>query len=118
LQTPRQRAKSHAGVNTITCDPFSLVHFAAIGVTKDLALLDIYGSKASVYIPGEVVNSPSTADNMPEVQLFTLNCHSKKRTYVPGIPYNVYRTAEKSVEAQLEPAPVIGPDGKAIHIYF
>jgi hypothetical protein len=38
-----------------TCDSFSLVHFAFIGVTKDLALLDIYGNKAFVYIVGKVV---------------------------------------------------------------
>ncbi len=55
FKSTRQRAESHANVKDVTCDSFSLVHFAAIGVTQDLALMDIYGYKASVYIPGKVV---------------------------------------------------------------
>ena len=55
LKSTRDRAESHANVKEITCDSFSLVHFAAIGVTQDLALMDIYGYKASVFIPGIVV---------------------------------------------------------------
>jgi hypothetical protein len=65
-----------------------------------------------------LVNSPSTVDNITQEQLFTLKCNSKKRTYVPGIPYTIFKTATKSKDAQLEPAPVIGPDGKATHLYF
>ncbi len=37
---------------------------------------------------------------------------------MPGIPYTISKTATKSKEAKLEPAPVIGPDGKSTHLYF
>jgi hypothetical protein len=65
-----------------------------------------------------LVNSPSTVDNIAEEHLFTLKCYRKKRTYVPDIPYIIYKTATKSKEARMEPAPVIGPDGKATHLFF
>ena len=55
---------------------------------------------------------------IPPVQLFTLPCNSAGRNYVAGVPYEVFKSAESSKKACLNPAPVIGLDGKAAHLYF
>ena len=81
LKGTRERAESHTGVKNVTFDAFSLVHFAAIGVTQELALLDIYGYKASVYIPGKVVNGNFVIKKLfgkeLEEKLYTHKCPVK-----------------------------------------
>jgi hypothetical protein len=52
------------------------------------------------------------------IQQFTLSCTSAGRNYITGIPYELFETADSSKEASLDPAPVIGLDGKAIHLSF
>jgi hypothetical protein len=47
-----------------------------------------------------------------------LKCNSKTRKYLPDVPYDLNKIAPKSKYARLEPAPILGPDGKAIHLNF
>jgi hypothetical protein len=54
----------------------------------------------------------------PVVQLFTLPCNSAGRNYIARVPYELFKTAESSKKACLNPAPVIGLDGKATHLSF
>lgn len=68
------------------------------------------------------IESDSSSDDdaaaIPPVQLFTLPANVAGRNYVGGVPYELFETASASKKACLDPAPVIGLDGKAIHLYF
>jgi hypothetical protein len=61
---------------------------------------------------------PVVVPVIPPVKLFTLPCNSAGRNYVARVPYELFKTAESSKKACLNPAPVIGLDGKATHLYF
>ena len=55
---------------------------------------------------------------IPPAQLFTLPCNSAGRNYIADVPYELFKTALSSKKACLDPAPVIGLDGRATHLSF
>ncbi|KAJ3119522.1 hypothetical protein HK100_000274 [Physocladia obscura] len=65
--------------------------------------------------------SPPAGPALPlpirRLTLESLN-NTRKRPYVVNVPYDLSFTAESSKNTCLEPAPVIGLDGKATHLSF
>jgi hypothetical protein len=70
---------------------------------------DVAPPPLPVDVPGPILET---------AQLLTLPCNSAGRNYIADIPYELFKTADASKKASLDPAPVIGLDRKAIHLSF
>ncbi|KAJ3134242.1 hypothetical protein HK100_003717 [Physocladia obscura] len=86
-------------------------------------LLDSAKHSASTSLPQPPPPPPPIVPAVPVPPAFRRTTlkpknNPKKRSYVVGVPFEVYYRTEAVDEGCLEPPPVFGLDGRATHLYF
>jgi hypothetical protein len=99
IKSSRDRLAKHEGVKSVTIDPFSVVLYRFINVTKELALQDIKGYAKTFKLPfivqnGKLVLNPLTKSART---LLIENLKERMALYDVGVPLDL-------VELLLDPA--------------